>query len=67
MITAGARARWRSGQREGRRVVGAGFAAWIIANGLLEQTRIFSLRDRLRERLGGGQPCPLEVSEAALQ
>lgn len=48
MIRASAGARIKAGRREHRPITGWTAAAWILLNGVLEQSRIFVLRDALK-------------------
>ena len=52
MIRASAGARIKAARREHRLVTGWTAAMWILVNGALEQSRIFVLRDGLREIFG---------------
>lgn len=51
MIRASAGARIKAGRREHRPMTGWAAAAWILFNGGLEQSRIFVLRDALKNHL----------------
>jgi hypothetical protein len=55
MIKASARARLRAGRRERRNWRGYTAATRILAEGVLEQTRIFSIRDSVGAFLGLAQ------------
>lgn len=58
MIRASAGARVKASRRENRMMTGWSAALWILFNGALEQSRIFVLRDALKNFLGPKPPAP---------
>jgi glycosyltransferase involved in cell wall biosynthesis len=61
MIRASAGARIKAGRREHRPITGWTAAAWILFNGGLEQSRIFVLRDALKNFFGAELAAPSRV------
>jgi glycosyltransferase involved in cell wall biosynthesis len=61
MIRASAGARIKAGCREHRPITGWTAAAWILLNGVLEQSRIFVLRDALKNFFGAELAAPSRV------
>jgi hypothetical protein len=61
MIRASAGARIKAGRREHRPMTGWAAAAWILFNGGLEQSRIFVLRDALKNFFSPKPSAPLRA------